>query len=451
MSSFDLRVMGGTLIGTEESRSNLYVAGGKVALCDVETHPALGTVDASGLLVLPGMVDAHVHLMDPGDSTRETFPTGTAAAVANGVTTIIEHTHGHPVRTVAELDHKLDHLRGRARADYGLAAHVWSDNLADLADLWAAGVAYFKIFTCSTHGVPAIEGEDLRNALADIARIGGTCLIHCEDDSMTAAAEQHLRATGRTDPGLLIEWRTRSAEKTAVEAVLALAAQTDVRATIAHVSTPETARLVAEARSRGVDVVAETCPQYLHLREDEVYTQGPLRKFTPPARIRSDAEEDMMWRLLDRGGFGYLSTDHAPSTLAQKSSGTMWDVHFGLPGLDTTLALLMEAVAAGRMAWTRLVGLYSEAPARRYGLYPRKGHLGVGADADFVLVDPHRSWQIGERPYLSGAGWSPYTGRRVRGWVHATYLRGVPAALEGDPQGELRGAFVEPQPLRRRS
>lgn len=445
MSSFDLRVMGGTLIGAEESRSNLYVSEGRVALRDTKAHPARESVDASGLLVLPGMVDTHIHLMDPGDVSRETFSAGSAAAVANGVTTVIEHTHGHPVRSVADFHDKLEHLQGRARTDYGLAAHVWSDNLTDLSDLWTAGVAFFKIFTCATHGVPAVEGDDLKKALAEIARIAGATLIHCEDDSLTAEAERQLRATGRTDPGLLIEWRSRSAEKTSVEAVLWLIRQTGVRATIAHVSTPEIAHLVAAARAEGVDVVAEACPQYLYLREDEVHAHGALRKFTPPARLRSDADEEAMWRALVQGEFGHLSSDHAPSTLAQKSAGTMWEVHFGLPGLDTTLALMMEAVAAGRITWTRLVDLYAEAPARRYGLHPRKGHLGLGADADFILVDPHRTWRIGDRPYLSRAGWSPYEGRQVRGWVHATYLRGVRAALEGVPVGDHQGTFVRPQ------
>jgi dihydroorotase len=395
------------------------------------------------------MVDTHVHLMDPGDISRETFPAGSAAAVANGITTIVEHTHSHPVRTVADFRDKLEHLQGRARTDYGLAAHVWSDNLIDLSDLWAAGVAFFKIFTCATHGVPAVEGDDLRTALAEIARIGGATLIHCEDDSLTAEAERQLRAAGRTDPGLLIEWRSRSAEKTAVEAVLTLARQTDVRATIAHVSTPELANMVAATRALGANVVAEACPQYLLLREDEVHAQGAFSKFTPPARLRSDSEEAVMWRALVEGGFGHVSSDHAPSTIEQKSAGTIWEAPFGLPGLDTTLALMMEAVAAGRITWTQLVGLYSQAPARRYRLYPRKGHLEVGADADFILVDPHRTWRIGERPYLSRAGWSPYDGRRVRGWVHATFLRGVQVASDGVPQGELRGAFVRPCTRRR--
>ncbi len=443
MSDFELAIVGGTLVTpTGRSRLNVYVTGGRVALIDEAVHDANEVVDADGLMVMPGMVDTHVHLMDPGDSSREDFPTGTAAAAANGVTTIIEHTHGHPVRTIAELTAKLAHLEQRSRVDFGLAAHVWPGQVSALADLWAGGVAFFKIFTCTTHGVPAVEGETMTAVLTELALFGGNSLIHCEDESLTAEAERRLRDQGRNDPGLLIEWRNRPAEEVAVQAVVILARQAGARATIAHVSTPEVAALVASSRGSGVDVVAEACPQYLHLREDEVLVEGALRKFTPPARIRSDQEERDMWDLLRGGGFNHISTDHAPSTLDQKFAGSFWDVHFGLPGLDTTFRLLLDAAAAGRLRYEEVVALYSEAPARRYGLHPRKGHLAVGADADIVLVDPQREWVIENVDIISKSGWSPYAGQRGRGAVEATYLRGQRIAAAGKPFGIFAGRFL---------
>jgi dihydroorotase (multifunctional complex type) len=393
-------------------------------------------------MVMPGMVDTHVHLMDPGDTSREDFPTGTAAAAANGVTTIIEHTHGHPVRTVLDLNEKLAHVGSRSRVDFGLAAHVWKEHVGDLAGLWEAGIAFFKLFTCTTHGVPAVEGPTMTTVLTELARFGGNCLIHCEDEALTAEAERRLRDQGRTDPGLLIEWRNRPAEEVAVQAVAILASHAGARATIAHVSTPGVAALVASARKTGTDLVAEVCPQYLYLREDEVLTEGALRKFTPPARIRDDFEEGAMWELLRNRGFNHISTDHAPSNLAQKAGGSFWDVHFGLPGLDTTLRLLLDAAATGRMRYEDVVALYSEAPARRYGLFPRKGHLGVGADADFVLVDPGQTWLIENGGIISKAGWSPYAGRRGRGGIVATYLRGQRIAEGGKPLDRFAGKFV---------
>ena len=443
MTEFDLAVVGGTLVTPAgRSRSNVYVIDGRVALVDEAVQSAAVTVDAGGLMVMPGMVDTHVHLMDPGDSTREDFPSGTGAAAASGVTTIVEHTHGHPVRTVADLHEKLDHLRSRSQVDFGLAAHVWEEHINDLPDLWRAGVAFFKIFTCTTHGVPAIEGETMSAVLGEVSRFGGNCLIHCEDESLTAEAERRLHDEGRTDPGLLTEWRNRPAEEVAVQAVAILARHAAARATIAHVSTPEVAGLVESARNSGTDLVAEGCPQYFLLREDEVLDEGALRKFTPPARIRNEREERAMWDLLRGGGFNHIATDHAPSTLHQKSGGGFWDVHFGLPGLDTTLRLFLDAAASGRLRYEDVVGLYSEAPARRYGFHPRKGHLGVGADGDILLVDPEREWVIENSAVISKAGWSPYAGRRGRGFVEAVYLRGRKIAGAGRPVDEFMGQFL---------
>jgi allantoinase len=443
LSAFDLAIIGGTLVTpTGRSGVNVYVHDGTVALVDEKVHAAIETVDATGLMVMPGMVDTHVHLMDPGDTTREDFPTGTAAAAANGVTTIVEHTHGHPVKTVPDLKEKLAHLKTRSRVDFGLAAHVWKEHLGDLAGLWEAGAAFFKIFTCTTHGVPAVEGATMTAVLTEIARFGGNCLIHCEDESLTAEAERRLREQGRTDPGLLIEWRNRPAEQVAVQSVAILARHVGTRATIAHVSTPEVAGLVASARESGADLVAEACPQYLQLREDEVLTEGALRKFTPPARIRDDQEEADMWDLLRNRGFSHISTDHAPSNLEQKSRSSFWDAHFGLPGLDTTLRLLLDAAATRKLSYEEVVALYSEAPARRYGLFPRKGHLGIGADADMVVVDPGQTWQIENADIISKAGWSPYAGRRGKGGIVRTYLRGKKIAEEGKPLDRFEGRFL---------
>ena len=438
----DLAIKGGTVVSaTARRRAHVYIADDIVVAVGAQELESRRVVDASGLLVLPGMVDSHVHLMDPGDTSREDFPTGSAAAAVAGVTTIIEHTHQHPVRNFGDFVSKRAHLEGRSHVDYGLAAHVWPEDIDALGELWSAGVAFFKIFTCTTHGVPGLVGDTLARALETIASCDGIALVHAENEAMTDEAERHLRDQGRDDAGLLLEWRSREAELAAVGEVCRIVSDTGVNASIAHVSSPEVAELVARYRVGGTDIGAEACPQYFALREDEVHAQGALRKFTPPARARTDAEAGRMWELLRSRAFTHVSTDHAPSTLAQKDAG-IWDAPFGLPGLDTTAPFLIDAALRGLIDIEDVVRLYSESPARRYGLYPRKGSLRPGSDADFVLVDPGGSWQVRDEEVISKAGWTPYRGRTWLGRVLASYLRGVLVASERTPTDRSGGTFL---------
>jgi dihydroorotase (multifunctional complex type) len=400
------------------------------------------TIDAGGLLVMPGMVDTHVHLMDPGPTEREDFPTGTAAAAARGVTTIVEHTHAHPVRDRKELAEKATYLRGRSNVSFGLAAHVWPDRIDALEEAWRAGVAFFKVFTCTTHGVPGIEGEDLRRTFERVAGFGGACLVHAEDETRTEEAERSLRAAGRTDPGVLTEWRSREAELEAVRAVTEVAVETGVRLTIAHVSSPPVAEAIAAARRRGADLAAEACPQYLLLAEDEVLEHGALRKFTPPARNRSNEDADAMWRLLADGTLTHVATDHAPSTMLQKLDGDIWEAPFGLPGLDTTTRLLLDAAATGRLSWSDVVRRYAEGPAKRYGMWPSKGRIEEGADADLILVDPAATVVIRDEDVISKAGWTPFSGRRTTGDVVRVFLGGEEIARDGIPRDDRTGRFL---------
>jgi len=441
----DLAIVGGTVVtGSGANRADVLIHGDRIAEVarEIGDVRAENTIDAGGLLLMPGMVDTHVHLMDPGPTEREDFPTGSAAAAARGVTTIVEHTHAHPVRDVLELADKVAYLRGRSNVSFGLAAHVWPDRIDSLEETWRAGVAFFKVFTCTTHGVPGVEGEDLRRTFARVAAFGGTCLVHAEDETRTEEAERSLRAAGRADPSVLTEWRSREAELEAVRAVADLAVETGARLTIAHVSSPPVADAIVAARRRGADLAAEACPQYLLLREDEVLEHGALRKFTPPARNRSSEDADAMWRLLADGTLTHVATDHAPSTMAQKLDGDIWEAPFGLPGLDTTTRLLLDAAATGRLTWSDVVRRYAEEPAKRYGMWPAKGRLGQGADADLILVDPTASVRLRDEDVISKAGWTPFAGRTTTGDVVRVFLGGKEIARDGVPRDERTGRFL---------
>jgi len=435
-------IKGGTVVSAlGERRCDLAIDEGRiVAIGDLDPKGAI--IDATGLLVMPGMIDTHVHLMDPGDTSREDFIAGTSAAAARGVTTIVEHTHSNPIRSVADLNEKRSHLNQRSNVDFGLAAHVWPDRIGEIEDLAGSGITLFKIFTCDTHGVPGLDPAATVSALEAIARSGSRCLIHNEDQALTLEAERRLRDAGRVDPGLLIEWRSREAELVAAAATATAVLETGASATFAHVSSPPVLDVIDEYRRVGADIAAEACPQYFALDESELETAGPLRKFTPPARIRDEDERSAMWEAVRARRFSHFSTDHAPSTLEQKTSPGFWDAPFGLPGLDTTLPFLIDSALAGRTTLSEVVRLYATAPANRYGL--AKGVIEIGADADLVLVDPDGEWSVTDEDIISKAGWSPYSGRTFLGRITATYLRGEEIARDGRCHDLRSGRFLRP-------
>jgi dihydroorotase (multifunctional complex type) len=440
---FDLAIVGGEVVtGHGRARLNLAVRDGVVAAATDDTPDARESVDASGLLVLPGMVDVHVHAMDPADPTREDFPTVTAAAAAAGVTTLVEHTHAAPVRTADDLGEKRTYVQGRSRVDFALGAHAWPEMFDAIPGVWRAGAAFIKAFTCTTHGVPGFVPSLQLELCRAVAACDAIALVHCEDETITQAAEERLRSSGRVDGAVIPEWRCREAEYVAIASLTRLAHVTGARVVVAHVSHGEALELVLRERRAGANVHAESCPQYLTIFEREVNDELGFRKFTPPARARSQHDLDRMWTALDEGEIDYIATDHAPATAEHKRDGSIWDVHFGLPGVDTTLAVLLDGAAAGRISYERVVSAYAEQPARLYRL-AGKGGLSPGADADIVLVDPAVRWTVADGDIRSKAGWSPLAGRTLTGKAVRVYQRGVLIADEGRVLAEPgTGRFV---------
>ena len=419
----DLAIEGGTVVlPTGPRKMNVLVEDGRIVEIGTDRRAARTHHDATGLIVLPGFVDAHVHCMEQVEPAREDWDHACRAALAAGATTLIEHTHAAPVRTAPQLRSKRAWLEGRATVDYAFAAHAWPGRPSDAVDVWLGGAAYLKVFTCTTHGVEGFDSESLAELFAATAPVGATCLVHCEDQSVLDDNERRLHASDRTDGWIVPCWRSLHAERSAVEQVLRLAVHARADVVIAHASSPAIVDAVRGARALGASVAIETCPQYLTLLETEVGEQGALRKFTPPARARDAAELALMWDLLRNGAITYVSSDHAPATREQKRAGTIWDAPFGLPGLDTTSAIMIDAACNNRIAWRAVAEVYARSPARVYGL-AGKGSLEPGYDADLVLVDPAASWTLTDSAIRSKAGWSPYAGRALRGRVVAT-IRG---------------------------
>ena len=419
-------------------RGTIAISGERVVgILEEPSGNAARTIDAEGLVALPGMVDQHVHFMDPGDNAREDFIRGSSAAAVGGVTTVVEHTHSNPVLTAEDLREKREYLKDRSVIDFGLMAHVFPDTIKHVPDLWEDGVAIFKAFTCTTHGVPGLLPDDLLRLFRSLFEAGARGLVHCEDEFITEDNEERLHAALRKDYGVIPEWRSTEAELVAVNTVALLARLTGANITVAHASQPEVIDLVRRERELGATLSIESCPQYFYINSSEVREYGPTRKFTPPARDAPAGE--LMWKRLARGQIDLISTDHAPSTLDQKFASDIWGCPFGLPGVETTLTMLLDAVAEGKLTLQRLVQTYSEAPARLLGLYPRKGALRIGSDADVVLVDTEQEHVLSNDNIVSKAGWTPFDGRRVKGRAVMTMLRGQVVAENGKVTAEPGG------------
>jgi dihydroorotase (multifunctional complex type) len=428
---FDCEIANATIVvPSGRYRGTISISSEKVA--GILTEPsgnAARTIDAEGLVALPGMVDQHVHFMDPGDTVREDFIRGSGAAAVGGVTTVVEHTHSNPVLTVEDLREKREHLKDRSVIDFGLMAHVFPDTIKHVPDLWEDGVAMFKAFTCTTHGVPGLLPDDLLRLFRSLSDTRARALVHCEDEFITEDNEERLRAALREDYGVIPEWRSTEAELVAVNTVALLARLTGANLTVAHASQPSVIDLVRRERELGAGLSIESCPQYFYIDADDVREHGLTRKFTPPAREVPAGE--LMWERLAGGEIDVISTDHAPSTLDQKFGSDIWDCPFGLPGVETTLIMLLNAVAEEKLTLERLVQTYSETPARLLGLYPRKGTIRAGSDADVVLVDTEQEHALSNENIVSKAGWTPFDGRRVKGQPVMTMLRGQVVAESG--------------------
>ena len=391
---------------------------------------ARGAVDYGDALVLPGAVDVHVHTRS---APEEGIEACTRAAAAGGVTTIVDMPYDAqgPVQTPESFAAKIADVEREAHVDVALWATVPPRGpIEHVAALVEAGAAAFKLSTFETHPerFPRIPDGQLLAAFAAIAAAGGMAGVHAENDEIVRdgiAAE--IAAGNNGDPLAHARSRPPVAEAEAIARCLELAAATGVRLHVCHVSTPRGVSLVRAARARGVDVSAESCPHYLLLDETELARRGGEAKINPPLRERR----------LPLRGIDLVSSDHVGWQLERKRGEDIFALASGAPSVELIVPLIFDAFGA-----RTLVRLVCERPARRFGLWPRKGSLLPGADADIIVIDPEQAWEVDPAALVTPAGWSPYSGRRLRGAVVAAYSRGV-QVWDGSAVGEPgHGRFV---------
>ena len=455
----DLVVRGGTVVTPEAMwRGGVAVRDGRIVAIDRDDAlpQARETFDAAGLHVLPGVIDTHVHLRDPGVLEREDWLTGTRAAAAGGLTTILEMPIANPpVNAAAILRERATVVGPRSLVDFALYAGASHDNLEEIAAMAEAGAIAFKTFrtdpvpgrAAEFVGISCPDAGQMLEVMGRTARTGLLHVVHAEDQQILNVTISHARATGRRDGRAHALSRPPVAETCSVSQCIALAAATGARLQIAHVSAPEAAQLVGAAKERGLPVTAETCPHYLMLTEDTLETWGPYAKCNPPLRPRE--MQDRLWEAVAKGYIDVIGTDHSPFLVSEKGpvDGDIWDAPPGIPGLEEFLPLMLTATRQGRLALPALVRLVCENPARLFGLWPRKGGLSVGADGDLTVVDLAAEYIHDHTRLYTKARDSAlcYDGLRMRGRPVLTVVRGQIVMRRGDVLGEPGwGRWVRP-------
>jgi dihydroorotase, multifunctional complex type len=415
-------IYNGTLV-TAEGLHRLDLRTQAEIVSEIAEHlrpePGEEVVDASGLLVLPGFIDTHVHFRDPGGTHKEDFLSGTRAALAGGVTTVLDMPNTQPATTDrAQLATKSALAASKAVVDYGLYLGATEENVTEAATL-ADEVAALKLYMGSS------TGSLLVSEFAPLYRHFSTfphnkpLVVHAEDESSLQYFGAQARSQSANDIPNHNQARPPLSAQIALSRALAIAEKTGRRLHIAHTTTQRELELIQEARQKGVRVTCEVTPLHLFLSEEDQQRLGNLGKVNPPLRCLAD--QQALWRLFDV--IDTIGTDHAPHTLAEKQRSYA-QAPSGMPGVQTMLPLLLNAASQGRVTLQALIQRCVTNPIRIFGL-STKGALEIGKDADIVLIDPRQEYTITNEQMLSRCGWTPFAGTRVKGKIEQVYVRGT--------------------------
>lgn len=449
---YDLLVRGARVYGPGDwGEVDLGVRQGRVeTLGRLDRAEAAETIDARGLVALPGLIDPHMHIALPlaGTVTRNDFYSGTVAAARAGITTIVDFAdqqRGHPPS--AALAAREGAAAGKAVIDYLFTVTLTSgdeETLAEVPRLAQRGVRSFKLYTIYREAGLMLEDHALLACLEAVARAGRLATVHAESAPMVETLTERFLRAGQTEGRYYPRTKPDVVEEEAIRRVLAMAELVGARVYIRHLSSARGLRALREARVRGWPVFIETGPHYLTL-DQSVYERPDGHRFIvhPPLRARSDQEA--LWQGIADGSVDCLGTDHCALSAAQKDAAPDFaHVPGGLPGADLLLPVMYtQGVEAGRLDLARLAEVSSTGAARAFGLYPRKGTLRPGADADLVLLDPQLGRRVDPAELPSGLDWSPWEGWELKGWPRVVVSRGEVIVREGEFLGRAgRGMYL---------
>jgi allantoinase len=434
---------------SELSRGDVAIVDGKIVEIGLElSGQAHEEIDCTGLHLIPGLIDTHVHFNDPGRAEWEGVSTGSAALVAGGGTCYFDMplNASPPTLDAASFRLKRDVMEASSWADFGLWGGLVPGNLDRLEELAAAGAVGFKAFM-SNSGIDDFLASDdftLWQGMQIAGKLGLPVAVHAESDAITGGLARAAVAAGRTSVRDYLASRPVMAELEAIDRAIRLADDAGCALHIVHVSTGHGVAIVAAARAEGIDVTCETCPHYLVLTAADVERLGAVAKCAPP--LRSETDRDELWKAVERGDVELIASDHSPAPQSMKQSTNFFEIWGGIAGVQTTLGLMLaEGLERRGMSLARLMQMLSTRPAERYGL-PNKGRIEVDADADLTLVDLSSSHTLeaGELRYRHAI--SPYLGRKLTGNVRRVIVRGQTVLHDGQFVGSPSGQLVQPVP-----
>jgi len=437
--SLDLLIRNAMLVTpTGQQQSDIAIADGRFAVIapagTLDASPEQ-TVDAAGLLALPGLIDEHVHFRQPGLEHEEDWQSGSLAAVMGGVTTVLEMPNtAPPTASVAAARSKLEIADAGAWCDFGIFG-LPAESEEQTRRLAESGlIVGLKVFLGpTTGGLPAPSDDRLLAVLGMAREVGLRVGFHAEDAAIVTEREAVLRSAGRNDPLAHLDARPVEAEVAAIERIGRLLLESGARGHVFHLTSADGLAAVERERATGVDLTCEVTPHHLLLDLSAYEAAGGLARVNPP--LRGEPHASALLAALADGRIDCLGSDHAPHLAQDKRRASIWEVPSGFAGVETLLPLMLTAVAGGRLSLERLASATSERPAAAWGLAPAKGSVHVGADADLVLVDPTLAGTIRADALHGKNNLSPFEGRATVGGPVATIVRGRIAMRAGLPAG----------------
>ncbi|MEW6299586.1 MAG: dihydropyrimidinase [Thermodesulfobacteriota bacterium] len=449
----DLIIRNGTIVtGSEISQADVGVEAGKVKQIGQGLGPAGREVDARGKYLFPGGVDVHTHVDFAllGHRSADDFYSGTVAAACGGVTTIVDYALPEPGQSIqGSVEAWQKKAQGKAVIDYGFHPAILEPSeriIAEMADAVADGYTSFKLFMIGMARFDELAPQYMK-VIARAGRLGALTNIHAEDQCLISYLTEQFNAAGKLGVRYFADSRSRLAEGLAVQRAIAMARYADAPIYLVHLSCEDALAPIREARARGQIVYGETRPIYLHLsRERFEEPDGERYVGWPP--LREASQMQAMWDGLRTDNLQTVATDHCGWTLAQKKAGkTVDELLPGMSNLETMLPMLYsEGVGKGRLSLNRFVEIVSTNPAKLFGLYPQKGTIAVGSDADIVIFDPQKAVTIRRADMHSRSDYELYEGFRVTGWPTMTLSRGEVIVDNGNVLGQAgRGRLLKRQ------